>query len=146
MNQNDLISKSTDDLRTELKSNKKLQRFLEENEKEFIHPNISEDLHNLIQEKGISKSELAKRSGMSTVYLYQLLNGTRFPSRDRLICLCIGLSCFLEETQEILKSNRFAALYMKVRRDAIISFGIQNRCDINEINDLLYENNEETLS
>ena len=141
---NDIYNKSTDDLKSEMKSHE-LKKFLTENEEEFIQPDLNVYIQEIVSHQALSKAELARRSGMSTVYLYQLLSGRRSPSRDRLICLCIGLGSTLEETQEILKRSRFALLYLKVRRDAILIFGLNNHLEINEINDLLYENGEETL-
>ncbi len=140
----DITRKSTNNLETEL-SRDGLNEFLKKNEEEFIQTDLGIYIQELISRKEISKAELARRSGMSSVYLYQLLSGKRYPSRDRLICLCIGLSCSLEETQNILKKSRFAGLYLKVRRDAILCYGIRNNMDINQINDLLYEKEEETL-
>lgn len=138
-------NKSTDDLKTELKQNASLKQFLTENEVEFVEPNIGALIQKTLDKKSLSKAELARNSGMSTVYLYQLLSGRRYPSRDRMLCLCIGFGCTLEEAQDLLRKSRFAALYIKVRRDAIVAYGLENGLDINRINDLLYENEEETL-
>lgn len=137
--------KSTSDLVTELGDGRDLTNFLKANESEFINPDVGSLILDILDKKGLTKAELARNSGMSSVYLYQLLGGRRSPSRDRMICLCIGLRCTPDEAQELLRQSRFAALYPKVRRDAIICFGLERGMDINKINDLLYENEEETL-
>ena len=90
-------------------------------------------------------SVLAKRAGMSEVYLHQVFSGKRNPSRSRLICMCIGMQATLEETQELLKLCGCAQLYPKNKRDAIIIFGITHGKDLFEINDTLFEEEEETL-
>lgn len=141
----DINHKSTEDLKTELKQDSSLKTFLTENEVEFVEPDIGALIQAALDKKSISKAELARSSGMSTVYLYQLLSGRRYPSRDRMLCLCIGFGCSLEEAQDLLRKSRFAELYVKVRRDAIVAYGLENGLSINEINDLLYENEEETL-
>lgn len=145
MDTKNISRKSTDDLKTELKKYGELQDFLEQHEKDFIILDCGSAIQEYISKKNLTKSEAAKRSGMSTVYLYQLLSGKRHPSRDRIICICIGLALSMEESQELLKKSGCSGLYLKIRRDAIIIFGIQNGLSIHQINDRLYENGEKTL-
>lgn len=145
MSSKNITVKSTDNLITELSNSCILKDFLKQNEAEFIRPDLGSAIQELLKKKNIGKAVLAKRSGMSTVYLYQLLNGKRHPSRDRLLCLCIGLNCTIDEAQELLSKSGYSHLYLKIRRDAIIAYGLNNAMDINRINDLLYENKEETL-
>ncbi len=82
---------------------------------------------------------------MSEVYLHQVFAGRRKPSRDRLICLCVGLEATLEESQRLLKQAAYAQLYPKLRRDAIIIHGILHHTALSEINDKLFAENEKTL-
>ena len=82
---------------------------------------------------------------MSEVYLHQVFAGRRKPSRDRLICLCIGLGATLEETQKLLERAACARLYPRLKRDAIISYGIVHHMELPEINDELFTENEKTL-
>ena len=87
---------------------------------------------------GLSKAELARQSGMSEVYLHQVFSGRRKPSRDRLLCICIGLEATLEETQTLLKQASFAQLYPRIRREAIICHSILHGTPLAEINDTLF--------
>lgn len=137
--------KNTDNLRQELMETPDLDRFLSENQESFQREDVCDLLNRLYQKRKISKSALAKLSGMSEVYLHQVFAGRRTPSRGRLLCLCFGLSASLEETQELLKLCGFAQLYPKDRRDAIIFYGIQNGMDLFAVNDKLFAENEETL-
>lgn len=82
---------------------------------------------------------------MSEVYLHQVFGGRRKPSRDRLLCLCIGLEATLEETQRILLQASYAQLYPKNKRDSIITLGIIHHTELNVINDTLFNENEDTL-
>ena len=86
-----------------------------------------------------------KKAGMSEIYLHQVFSGRRNPSRDRLLCLCIGLGCSLEETQRLLQQASYAQLYPRIKRDAIITHGILHGTDLNDINDKLFSENEKTL-
>lgn len=137
--------KDTKDLQEELMSSPNLSRFLSENQENFNSMGFSELLQKLFWRKNISKSALAKSSGMSEVYLYQLFSGGRNPSRNRILCLCFGLSASLEESQEMLRSCGKALLYAKDRRDAIIIYGLVHEMTLEEVNDQLFSEGEKTL-
>ena len=83
--------KSTDDLQQALLSTPDLDRFLEENSEKFIHEDVPSILNSMYEKKNISKATLAKQAGMSSVYLHQVFSGRRNPSRNRMICICIGM-------------------------------------------------------
>lgn len=138
-------AKNTNDLQNELMSTSNLSRFLSENQDNFNSEEFSDLLQSLFQKKGISKAALAKNAGMSEVYLYQLFSGGRNPSRNRIICLCFGLSATLEESQELLRGSGNAQLYAKDRRDAIIIYGLLHRMTLAEVNDRLFSEQEKTL-
>lgn len=137
--------KSTDDLREELMSADSIDSYLHDNEGFFFEQNITDSLEELYERKGISKAALARQSGMSEVYLHQVFSGRRNPSRDRLLCLCIGLEATLEETQRLLKLSSYAQLYPRSKRDAIIAYGILHHMELHAINDKLFAENERTL-
>ena len=137
--------KPTGDLGEELMSAPNLDAYLRENQENFARQSIAELLLVLYERKSISKAELARRAGMSEVYLHQVFSGRRNPSRDRLLCLCVGLEATLEETQRILQQACCAQLYPRSRRDAIIAYGILHRMPLGELNDKLFAENEKTL-
>ena len=137
--------KDTNNLRQALMEAPTLDHFLSENQDSFNRDSVCELLNQLYQKRRISKAALAKQSGMSEVYLHQVFAGRRNPSRNRLLCLCFGLSATLEETQELLKQCGLAQLYPKDRRDAIILYGILNGQDLFTVNDKLFAENEEIL-
>ena len=137
--------KSTGDLCSELMSQPDLDTYLKENEKEFDERSVGEILADVYEKKSISKAALARQAGMSEVYLHQVFAGRRKPSRDRLLCLCIGMEASMAETQQLLKQAAYAQIYPRNRRDAIISYGILHHISLNEINDKLFAENEKTL-
>ena len=124
--------KNTDGLQQELMDSPDLTQFLSQNQEQFVNKNVAE-------------AALAKQSGMSEIYLHQIFAGRRNPSRNRLLCLCYGLDASVEETQELLKRCGKAQLYPKLKRDAIIYYGLLHKLDLFEINDKLFDENEETL-
>ena len=137
--------KSTDDLRQELMSASNIDTYIKENGPFFSEQSIAGLLAELYDRKSISKAALARQSGMSEVYLHQVFSGRRNPSRDRLICLCIGLGATLDETQKLLAQATYAQLYPKVKRDAIIGHGILRQTGLFAINDKLFAEGEKTL-
>ena len=137
--------KNTDDLRQELMHSPNLDEFLSDNRENFSNESVPEVLNRILQSKNISKSVLAKQSGISEVYLHQIFAGKRNPSRNRLLCLCYGLGASIGETQELLKLCGVAQLYSASRRDAIIIYGLAHGINLFEINDKLFAEDEETL-
>ena len=139
------MRKDTGDLRDELLSQPHLDEYLKENGDQFVNWGLTEQLMRFFDEKNVSKAAVSRNGGMSEVYLYQVLSGRRNPSRDRLVCICVGLGASLEETQTLLKHAGYAQLYPRVKRDAIISHGLIHGTELNEINDKLFAENEKTL-
>ena len=138
--------KPTGDLREELMQAPSIDTYIHDNQEIFAGQEITESLAELYDRKAISKAALARKSGMSEVYLHQVFSGRRMPSRDRLLCICIALELSLEETQDLLKRASYAQLYPRIQRDAIISYGILHHMDLEEINQTLFAENEKTLS
>ena len=139
------MKKNTGKLQEELMRVPDLDRFLADNEKNFNTRSMAENIEELFQKKNISKSALAKQSAMSEVYLHQVFAGRRKPSRNRILCLCFGLSATLEETQTLLKQCGYAQLFPRDRRDAIIIYGIVHHMDLFAVNDKLYVEGEESI-
>ena len=75
--------KDTNNLQQELMTAPDLDRFLSENQYNFLSGNILDLLNTLFRKRNISKAALAKQSGMSEVYLHQVFAGRRNPSRSR---------------------------------------------------------------
>ena len=138
-------NKTTDDLSQALMSEPDLDSYLRENQPFFAGQSIAELLALYHERTSLSKAALARKAGMSEVYLHQVFAGRRNPSRDRLLCLCVGLETSLEEAQRLLKLASYAPLYPRLKRDAIISYGIVHHMALGEINDKLFAENEKTL-
>lgn len=122
-----------------------LNRFLDENRENFNYTSVADSLNQMILKQRISKSALARQSGMSEVYLHQVFSGRRTPSRTRLLCMCFGLQATVEEAQVLLKQCGYAPLYPKNRRDAILLYGLSHKETLFQINDTLFDKGEETL-
>ena len=135
----------TDELRQELLAANSIEHYVKAHEEQFCDQGLVELLTGAFRAKSVSKAALAKRAGMSEVYVHQIFGGRRVPSREKLICLCIGMGCALEETQQLLKAAGHAALYAKSKWDSIVMYGIDHGKTIEEINCDLYGLDEKTL-
>lgn len=138
-------SKSTNELLNILKQSDSPKDYIVNNSNSLITDPLSTYLTTLLSQKGITKSQVIKAAELNDIYCYQIFSGKRFPSRDTLISICIGMQLNVDETQQLLKYAGFAPLYTKNIRDSIILFGIINNYSIYEINESLYSNNEQTL-
>lgn len=122
-----------------------LDCFLEKYGSELETESMSELLETLLEQKGLSKAALARRSATSEVYLHQVFSGRRNPSRDRLLCLCLGLECDFVHVQELLRRCGYAMLYERVRRDVILLYCVLHRKTVFEANELLEHYQEPLL-
>ena len=137
--------KNTDQLQQELMTGNDLSRVLSDNDASFQQHDLQETLQALFERRSISKTMLAKQSGISEVYLHQVFSGRRTPSRNRLLCLCFGLRAEVEEAQRLLQHAHHAPLYPLDRRDAILIYGLSHGLTLPEVNDALFNANVETL-
>ena len=74
----------------------------------------------LCEELSISRAKVIAASAIPRNYAYQLFNGIRKPSRDKVIQLAFGFGLDVDSTQELLKIARQAPLYPKIPRDIVI--------------------------
>ena len=100
--------KETGELTGELMSEPHLDAYIKKNQEQFSACSVAQLLEALYGRKTLSKAALARQAGMSEIYLHQVFSGRRHPSRDRLLCLCVGLGATLAETQRLLKQAGYA--------------------------------------
>ncbi|MBE8950518.1 MAG: helix-turn-helix transcriptional regulator [Quinella sp. 3Q1] len=139
------FGKSTDELFTELKTEKNLDGWRSLNQKEFVEP-LNEYLEKLLAEKNLSKQEVIERSGLNREYAYHILSGKRKnPSRQKVLALAIAIGLNLEETQYLLRYARHGALYPRNDWDAVIISAIEQKLSVMQTNELLHNLGETLL-
>ena len=139
------MKKATGDLLAELSRSSDLTRYLSDNRGETVSGEIGGLIEEMRRSRKLTKAELARRSGISEFYLYQLLKGSRKPSRDTVLAICLGLGCTEEQTGNLLKLGGYSPLYVRMRRDAIILYGIMHSWDVLKVNDMLFEQQETAI-
>lgn len=116
-----------------------LQDFLGKNEEAMQVPPFCAYITGLCRDSGQSQESIIRRSTIERTYGHQLFNGTRKPSRDKVIQLAFGFGMDVERTQEMLRIARKSPLYPKIKRDAAILYCIGRGADIMETQTLLLD-------
>lgn len=137
--------KTTGDLENEIKSAGSAEEYLIQNSDYLLKKSISGVLNEALFRAGMSVSQVVKRSGLTRSHVYHIFSGKRMPSRDKLIAIAFGLGLNCDETNALLKKCRFAQLYSKDARDAVIMFNLTHGKDIDETNNDLEKRGFELL-
>lgn len=140
-----MIKKPTNELLEQLNQSGNIEQYMKDNQEYLIDCTLSEYLNDLLKEKQLIKSKVIRNAEMNEIYGFQVFSGSRNPSRDTLLSICIGMGLNAEETQATLKIAGFAPLYPKNKRDSMILFGVEHQQGVCDINNTLYEQEEKTL-
>jgi transcriptional regulator with XRE-family HTH domain len=114
-----------------------VEAFVKENSDLFVSTQLHEYLRELRRASGLSPAEIVKHCNIDRTYLHQLFNGTRKPSRDKLLQLSFGFGLDDEQTQALLKVARMSSLYPRIVRDAAILRCLHDRKRFDETEELL---------
>lgn len=118
--------------------------FLKQNRDKMVST-LPDFLSFQLYEKGLDVADVICDSGLTKAYTYQIFNGEKHPSRDKLIAIAFGLHLDLDNTQRMLKIGGCSELYPRIARDAVILFSIVHGKDIWETDRALYENGFPTI-
>ena len=128
--------KTTDKLDNELEKTQNIADYLSANKSEFISSAI-EYMNELLIEKNLKKADVAKNSNLHRTYVYEIFNGDKLPSRDKIIAIAFGMTLNLEETQKLLKRSGYRELYSRDIRDSVIIFALNKKMNLLNCNNLL---------
>ena len=115
-----------------------LEKFMERNTGEMEIPSFHAYITNLCKTTEQVPEQIIKQAGIERTYGHQLFNGTRKPSRDKVIQLAYGFRLNLDDTQKLLQIAQKSPLYPKIKRDAAIIFCITHQKDIFETQNVLH--------
>lgn len=127
----------------ELQNTKDLDRFM--NRYDYGSNTISfvDYLEEMIHSHNKKKSSIIRDVDIARSYAYEIFNGFKKPSRDKVIMLSFAIEMTFEETQKLLVLAGYNTLHPKNRRDAIIIHAISKSIgyvDCNILMDTLKEN------
>lgn len=139
-----MYSKTTEDLLKTLLRTDEYSQFQELKDNGVV--SLAEHLDALLDQKKTSKAEVIYRARLDTVYGYQIFNGTRKPSRDKLLQLAFGFPLTYKETLTLLRIAGVYSLYVRRRRDSIIIFALNKGFSLEQLNELLEQEDEAYLA
>ena len=125
------MKKSTQELLDILKNTPAFSNYAEQEEAELIEVSLSDYLNRLIQAKNQDLPSLIRKSGLDRTYCYQIFDGRKRPSRDKVLALCYAMDLSIKARME---------------RDSAIIFCLQRNCALSDANELLYELGYEGLA
>ncbi|MBM6764568.1 hypothetical protein PND93_01135 [Faecalicoccus pleomorphus] len=124
---------STTQLITLLNQNTPLENILE------VIPDLDfvSYLEACLEKKGLKKSEVIAQTNMQKNYAYQICNGTKKGSKDKIIQLALAMHLDLHDTNNLLSLSNNGLLYAKVKKDAILIYALQHHYNLFKTNELL---------
>ena len=96
-------------------------------------------------ENGKKKDNREEELHMEESYARKLFGGQRIPTRKILLQCAFLLSLDLSDTQRLLDIGQKPRLYPRVRYDAAIIYGLEEKMTLEEMNSFLDEIGEEIL-
>lgn len=139
------MEKDTSEIVKELGLSHDFQTFYDENKEYMLFADLAHMLTELLQRKGLKKSQVIKNAELSEIYGYQIFSGARVPERKKLLCLAVGMGLNIAEVQQLLKCAGYPQLYIKKPFDSVLLYGFLKCMSVVEINELLYKYGFETL-
>lgn len=124
---------TSDTLHKQIKGADSFSELWERYKEQIVHQPLSEYLCELLDEKGLKRSDVVVRTGLDKAYVYQIFAGKKNPSRDKLITIAFGMEFSEEETQRMLQLSGHRELWPKDERDALLLFAIQRGMSLEEV-------------
>lgn len=88
----------TDKLGADLKQQKDLHTFLENNKDKLLDMNLPKYLDELLAQKNLTKSDVLKKSDLPVTYAYKIFSGQKHTARNRILALAIAMQLSIDET------------------------------------------------
>lgn len=96
-------------------------------------------IQELMDEKQMSKAKLISKTNIQRNYGYQILDGSKSAGKDKIVQLCLGLECSMEQAQRLLALAQVGSLYAKNKRDALCIYALEHHLSVMDTNLLLEE-------
>ncbi|MBQ5319376.1 MAG: helix-turn-helix transcriptional regulator [Oscillospiraceae bacterium] len=128
----------TEDLEKKLREEDEFdEKTIIENQSEAVYTAIDK----YMSEKNIQRSELIRRLNLERTYGYQILNGTRIPTRIHIIKIGLVLELTLDEIQRLLKIGGKEVLYARNITDARAIYAIEHHFNYEDACEFIWNNN-----
>lgn len=127
----------TDTLMRRIFKASNVEDVLKQNAPSMQAENFCACLNDLCRELGAVPEQVIRRSQIDRSYGHQLFNGTRKPSRDKVLQLAFGFGLNVDQAQRLLRSAGKSLLYPRLQRDTIILFALDKGMTLFELQELL---------
>lgn len=140
------MAKTTTELLKELKRQScSLPDYLSNHSDTFVNEDVKEFWEGIIEAKNYSKSNIINKADFSYCYFYEVINGRKSPSKDKVVRLALAMKMTVDECQQALKVSGRSALHPKNRRDSILIYALEQKMTVIQCNNLLESHGEDEL-
>ena len=127
----------TDTLMRRIFKAQKLDDVLRQNEPAMQPESFCALLASLCRELDTVPERVIRRAEIERSYGHQLFNGTRQPSRDKVLQLAFGFGLDVDRTQRLLRAAGKSPLYPRLKRDTVFIYALANGLDVLRVQELL---------
>ena len=106
-------------------------------ESDYTCPPAAIYINSLLAERDMTAKDAIRALDLDKSYGYQMLNGTRRPTRAMLIRLAVLLGLDLAGTNRLLQIGGRQPLYPRVREDAAVIFAVEKHLSLEQLDTLL---------
>lgn len=139
------MKKTTEQLLESLKTVKNINAYIDDNFDDINNMSFTDYLSICMENHSLTRSQVINGSNIQKNYGYQIFDGSKKPSRNKVLALCFSMALSIDESNRLLKLSDHAILYPRIRRDSIIIFALEQKENLINTNILLYEMNEDII-
>ncbi|MBQ9947024.1 MAG: hypothetical protein IJO91_01425 [Oscillospiraceae bacterium] len=114
----------------------------DEFDEELIRQNAAPDFYllidELLSERNLKRSDLILHLNFERTYGYQILNGTRVPTKKQIILIGLYLGITVEQMQQMLKICGRECLYVRNVEDAKVIFALEHHYTYEQAINFIY--------
>ena len=114
----------------------------DEFDEELIKQNPAPDFYllidELLKERNMKRSDLILHLNFERTYGYQILNGTRIPTKKQIILIGRYLGITVEQMQQLLKICGRECLYVRNVEDAKVVFALEHHYTYEQAMNFIY--------
>lgn len=142
---NNYVISRTDIINEKLKQEISITELFEQNSNDFLNVSLNQYLKELIDQKGCTKAQIIRESGINRRYFFDILSGKSKPTRNNVLRVLLALQTPLKNVQWLLRATGYAQLYARDKRDSVIIYCINHQSSVNDCNTMLNKVNFELI-
>ncbi len=105
-------------------------------------PEFYELIDKLLHERNIKRADLIKHLNFDRTYGYQILNGTRIPTKRQIILIGLYLGVSVEQMQLLLRICSRESLYIRNVEDAKVMYALEHNYPYEQAIEFIYSRQE----